>query len=587
MLHHLLLVIAIGALAHASLRAAAAWGATGPQLPVAAAVVGAPAAGITSLAWGLAGLGGSPWLLALSAIGLAVAAHARFPARPPIPRPSGLALGAALGVAAAWIAWLVKNPALAIDPLSYHLPESIMWVQQGTPGSVELLTYEFPQGNYPVTNELLVSWLQAIGRSFAPALLWTPFMALVLALSAHALLPRHRGLSIAAVLLVPVAATQFLGPHTDLPAVAWLAAAAALQSLPLAFLAAALAVGTKTTVAPLVILVLLVKLRRGPIPWRPLLPAVVAGCVVGGTWYFRNWIDHGSPLWPFVGSDVPEFLARFDDAFLGDPGGTLRGRTGIYVDLLAGALILLVAALLAPLADRRRPVLVAAGGALLAMLAWGNAPFTGLPDDPAFAQLSLTTTRYLLPAVAAAAAAIAFTHRRAAPWVLGAAALFSLQRSLALDFPGIPGLPWLVLGAAAGAALLPVASRVPWPAYAALAVIALTVAADGFGRRHGGIGRLASSGVVSWMTTQPAFTEGDDPVAFAPQMLGVLAGDHLRHDIEMIPAGEPCERTLARRGWIVAGTLPLAGKRAPFDALDCLRDAEPVYADDFFRVYRR
>jgi hypothetical protein len=449
-----------------------------------------------------------------------------------------------------------------------------MWVQQGTPGSVELLTYEFPQGNYPVTNELLVGWLTAIGRSFAPALVWTPLMGALLVASAYALLPRHRGLAAASVLLVPVAATQFLGPHTDLPAVAWLAAAAALPA-PIAFLAAALAVGTKTTVAPLAIVVLLTKKWH----WRTLAPWVLAGCAVGGTWYFRNWIDHGSPLWPFIGDDIPPFLARFDNSFLDDPAGTLRGRTGVYVDLLAGGLVVLAASLLAA---RRAPV--AAGGAVLAALAWANAPFTGLPDDPAFADLSLTTTRYLLPAIAAAAAAVAFTRSRLAGAVLLAATLFSLQRSLTLPFPGIPGLPWLVLGALAGAALLPIARRVPLPVTALLTAAALTVAASGFAKRHGGVGRLASSGVVSWFA---ANVDDDRPVAFAPQMLAVLAGDHLEHPIEMIPADEPCERTRARRGYVVIGTLPLPEKRARFDALGCLSAERPAYADPSFRVYRR
>jgi hypothetical protein len=585
-LNHLLLIAAVLALAHAGLRGAAALGAQGLQVPIGAAVLAATAAGVTSLGWGLAGLGGSAWILALSAAGLAAAATWRLPPAPRQRLPSGALAGAALGAAGAWLAWLVKDPALAIDPLSYHLPESIMWVQQGTPGSVELLSYEFPQGNYPVTNELLVSWLTTIGRSLAPALAWTPLMGALLVASAYALLPRHRGLAAASVLLVPVAATQFLGPHTDLPAVAWLAAAAALQPLPLALLAAALAVGTKTTVAPLAILVLLVKWRR-PLAWRPLAAAAVAGAVVGGTWYLRNWIDHGSPLWPFVGGDIPEYLARFDNSFLGDPADTLRGRSGVYVDLLAGGLILLVAAILAPLADRRRAVLVAAGAAVLAALAWGNAPFTGLPDDDLLANLSLTTTRYLLPAIAAAAAAVAMTRSRAAGIVLAAAALFSLERSLALEFPGIPSLALLVLGAVAGALLLPLARRVPLPVTALAAAVALTIAADGLGRRHGGVGRLGSSGVVSWMTAQKAFTEGDEPVAFAPQMLAVLAGDGLEHEIEMIPPDEPCAATLARRGWLVVGTFPNAEQRTPFNAAGCLRDRRPVYSDIYFRVYRQ
>ena len=570
MLHHLLLLVAALALYGAGLRGAAAAGARGLEVPIGAAVLAATAAGITMLATQT----GSAAVLVLCALVVWAAAAWWLP---PVTRPrlpSGLVAGAALGAAGAWLAWLVKNPALAIDPLSYHLPESIMWVQQGTPGSVELLTYEFPQGNYPVTNELLVAWLMAIGRSFAPALVWTPLMGALLVASAYALLPRHRGLAAASVLLVPVAATQFLGPHTDLPAVAWLAAAAALPA-PIAFLAAALAVGTKTTVAPLAILVLLTKKWH----WRTLAPWVLAGCAVGGTWYFRNWVDHGSPLWPFIGEDIPPFLARFDDSFLGDPAGTLRGRADVYVDLLAGGLLVLAAALFAPLRDRR--ALLPAGAALVAALAWGNAPFTGLPDDPAFADLSLTTTRYLLPAIAAGAAALAWGRLGA---VLAVAALFSLQRSLELPFPGIPGLPWLLLGALAGAALLPFARRVPLPATALLAAVALTVTANGFGARHGGVGRLASSGVVTWFA---ANVDDEEPVAFAPQMLGVLAGDHLEHDIEMIPAGEPCARTRARRGYLVIGTLPLAENRAPFNALNCLKGERPVYADASFRVYRQ
>lgn len=577
MLHHLLLVAAALALYGAGLRGAAALGARGLQVPIGAAVLAATAAGLTSL---LTQTGSAAVLGTCALATWAAAAWWLPPARRPR-LPSGAVAGIALGAAGAWLAWLVKYPALAIDPLSYHLPESVMWVQQGSPGSVELLTYEFPQGNYPVTNELLVSWLLALGRSFAPALVWTPLMGALLVASAYALLPRLRGVAAASVLLVPVAATQLLGPHTDLPAVAWLAAAAALQPLPLAFLAASLAVGTKTTVAPLAIIVLLTKLRR-PLPWRPLIPAVLAGCAVGGTWYFRNWIDHGSPLWPFIGEDIPEFLARFDDSFLDDPEAALRGRVMAYENLLGGAVILLAAGILAPLQDRR--AWVPGVAALVAALAWANAPFTGLPDDPVFADLSLTTTRYLLPAIAAGAAAIAFTRSRLAGVFLAGAALYSLERSLALPFPGIPSLPWLLLGAAAGPLLLPLARRVPLPAAALLAALALTVAADGFGRRHGGVGRLASSGVVSWFA---ANVDDERPVAFAPQVLGVLAGDHLEHPIEMIPADEPCERTLARRGHLVIGTLPLADKRAPFNALACLSGLEPAYADPSFRVYTR
>jgi hypothetical protein len=381
---------------------------------------------------------------------------------------------------------------------------------------------------------------------------------------------------------VPVAATQFLGAHTDLPALAWLVCSAALatrrETLGPALLAGCLAIGTKTTVAPLALIVLGAGLwtARRNLPWRPLAIALAAGAVVGGTWYVRNLIDHGSPLWPFVdtpwGDPLPPFLDRFDTSFLERPANTLRGRTGVYVDLLGGGLLILAGGLL----GRRWAV----AAMVVAALAWATAPFTGATDDPAFLDLSLTTTRYLVPAIAAGAAALALRRRPWATALLAAAALLSLERSLALPFPGIPSLPVFLGGAVAGAVLIRL--RVPRPVLAVAAVLALSVAAHGFAARHGGIGRLASSGVVTFMAGQP----DADPVAFAPQMLAVVAGDDLRRTIELIQADEPCERTRARPGWIVVGTFPLADRRAPFSAVRCLAPERPVYSDRSFRVYR-
>lgn len=610
---HLAFVVAAGALGLASLRGAAALGARGLEAVVAAAPIGAAAAGLWALGLGaVAALGGSPVALLASALATAALAQALLPA----PRLGvaawwrGLSgaeralLGAAAGAALAWVGWLVRHPALAIDPLTYHLPESVMWVQQGTPGSVELVTYEFPQGNYPVTNELLVAWQMGLARSFAPALLWTPAMGVLLA-AAGWLGLRHlgasraaSGLAVAAVLLVPVAATQFLGAHTDLPAVAWLATAAALVAtrrprlLGPAVLAAALAVGTKTTVAPLAVLAAGAGLwhHRRALPWPTLVAALAAGSIAGGYWYLRNLVDHGSPLWPFIaapwGDPVPRFLAEFDVAFLDRPAATLEGRTGTYVDLLGGGLLLLAGGVLAGMLRRRPVVIGVAAATALAALAWANAPFTGAAQDPAF-DLSLTTTRYLLPAVAAGAAALALAGGRVAHGVLAVAALVSLDRALALGFPGVPSAAVLAGGAVAGA-ILAAAWRWRLPRWSALpavalAVAALSVIATGFAARHGGIGRLASSGVVSWFAARPA---DDLPVAFAPQMLAVLAGDDLRRPLSMIPPDEPCAATRARRGWVVIGTFPLADRRQPFNAGRCLAGAPAAYRDPFFTVYR-
>jgi hypothetical protein len=587
---HAALVVAVLAVGAAALRIAAAAGArAGLELAVAAAPVGAAIAALWAIGLGAAAaLGGSPVALLAGALVTWAAARRRLPPAPRIRLPRTAWLGVAVGAGAVWVAWLVENPGLAIDPLTYHLPESVMWVQQGTPGSIEAITYEFPQGSYPVTNEVLVAWLMGLGRSFAPALLWTPAMGVLLAGAAWLGLRRLRAtpwataLAIAAVLLVPVAATQFLGPHTDLPALAWLVCAAALatrrETLGPAVLAACLAIGTKTTVAPLALIVVAAALwpARRRLPVRALSLALAAGAVVGGAWYARNLVDHGSPLWPFVaapwGDPLPPFLDRFDVSFLDRPAETLRGRTGIYLDLLGGGLLILAGGLLGRW--------WAAAAMVVAALAWAQAPFTGAPEDAAFLDLSLTTTRYLVPAMAAGAAALALRRHGWATAILAAGALLSLDRSLALPFPGIPSLPVLLAGAVAGAVLIRI--RIPRPVLAVGAVLALSVAAHGFAARHGGIGRLASSGVVTFMAGQ----RDADPVAFAPQMLAVLAGDDLRRPLELIAQDEPCDETRARRGWIVVGTFPLPEQRAAFSAGRCLARERPVYADRSFRVYR-
>lgn len=54
------------------------------------------------------------------------------------PRAAGrLLAGAGLGVGLAWAGWVLAEPGLDIDSTLYHLPEVAIWVNEGTPGSVE------------------------------------------------------------------------------------------------------------------------------------------------------------------------------------------------------------------------------------------------------------------------------------------------------------------------------------------------------------------------------------------------------------------------------------------------------------------
>lgn len=656
MIEHLLCVLAVVAMTAAATRAAFALGARGLEIAVAAAPLAVAAAIAEAMALGLVRLGGSAWALA-GAAGLTWLAASRLPAAGVVTslrawwgsldRRSRLVSAGAAGIAFAWTAWVVKYPALGIDPITYHLTESIRWVQEGTPGTVEEVQYEFPSGWYPITNEVFVGWLTGLGSSLAPQLLWTPVTA-VLFCAALWLGLRRLGVprTVAAlaplsVLLIPVTATQLLGPHTDLPAFTWLAVTAALAVcaartpglLVPALLAAALAVGTKTTTAPLALIALVsagwFSRSRLRLLMAPLAAAAVLGSVVGLTWYVRNLIAHGSPLWPFLsgpwGDPVPGIISITDVSFLSTPGASLGNDRWIkYLELLAGGLVTLALGLVMPLVRRgrqlspaqeegsdgrgagslrSRPALAAAGAAAFATFAWLNAPFTGVPDDPVL-DLSLTTTRYLVPALTAGTVAFALTARgraRGVIAVLAACCLWSYAATASLNFPGIPSLPTLAFGALLGVGTVWVLGRrassyVPGrstsrrsvlvgAAGVLVAAASLSVIGHDFGRRQGGQTWLASAGVVTFMANEPRFTGGEDPVHFAPTMLAPLAGDSLDHTIDLIPRTEPCDRVLARRGWIVIGTPAFADRRPRFSAADCLAGERAEYVDASYRVY--
>jgi hypothetical protein len=590
------LAAAVAMLADGSLRLAARMGAEGAERAIAATVLAAAAAVLTALGLGLIGLGGSlPALLA--------AAAALWLAARRLPRPEGwrprltLASGAALGAGFAWLAWVAKHPALGVDPLTYHLSESLLWVQDGRVGAVRDILDDFPVGSYPVTNEVLVAWAMGLGRSFSPALLATPLAALLFAFSVFTALRRlgagalAAGLAPAAVLLIPIAATQHIGPHTDLPALAWLAACAALVAadraglLPAALLAGALAVGTKTTMAPLGAIVLAYGLyrHRRVLPWRALALAGAAGVVVGGTWYIRNTIDHGWPLWPFApgptGDPAPPLLQAIDHSFLERAEFTLRDRTGIYFDVTGGALLVLAAGVLAWLLDRRKLVAGLSAAAAAAAFVWMNAPFTGRADNPLI-DFSVTTVRYLFPAITAAAAALALTRSRPATAILALATVVSAHKTFDLPFPSAPSAGVVLAGALLGALATPVLRRLGGRAWLLVLVAFLAVAADDLPQRHARASNMASGPVLQWFAQQP----GDEPVAFSFQILSVAAGDDLGRELRFIPRGEPCERVRERlgEGWVLGAKLDAPGVPDP---LDCL-DVRPAYEDAVWRAYR-
>jgi hypothetical protein len=630
-LHLALLGVASASLWAAGLRVAGRAGADGVERAIAAAVLAAAAAVLQTLCLALVELGGSAAALAVAALATWIGARLLLPAPAPLRLPSlpprsRIAAGCLAGAGAAWCAWLLAEPQVGFDSSHYHWAEVAVWLESGRPGSDVGISPDIPYGSYPLTNEVLLAWLAGIGRSFVPLALWSAAMLALLAASAWSALRRLRvdpllaGAAVAALCSVPFLVRQLGDSGTDLPALAWLAAAGALCAaaprapglLPVALLAAALAVGTKTTaVVPAAAV-----LAAGALACRgrlsrlrvPLAAAAAAGLAVGGTWYLRNLLEHGSPLWPFVGlpgSDpAPRMIELVDHSFLERPRATLDGNLSGYAERLAGALVLVPAALAAPLVARERRVAPAAGVALVSLIAWANAPVTGL-GDPALAfpdGYALSASRYLLPAVAACVLTVALAgaaggrRRRAALAVLWLAVALNVAGNVALNDRQLPPPALLaggILALGAVAALpLPRPPRPSGPAWVALAAAGgalLALPSHGFVDRHSEaegtpiLGRPA----LRWLADRERFREGDDPVAVGRIAVAALAGDRFRHELVPLGPDDSCAgvRRRAAGGWLVVTDLRFASGLEPFRVLRCVRGLRPRFEGGGFRVY--
>lgn len=631
---HVLLAAAAAAMGAAGWRVAGRFTVEPLERAIVAATVAVCAIVAEALLLGRAGAGGSRPALAASAAATLLVARGLAGPAPTLPwwgtlgRPQRWALGAVAGTLLALVAWLLRHPALGIDATTYDLPEALGWVHRGDTGSTPVGNVEFQTGSYPLTHEVVLSWAMALSRSFAPPALWTGVSLAVLGTAFWVGLRRAgcsegvARLALAALFTERILAEYFNKPKTDLPMLAFLAVAAALcvcaaprdgrpgrpQLLGFALAAAGLSVGFKTTSAPVAILVLLAGLwacrreLRGA--WRALSAGAVAAIGVGGVWYLRNQIAHGWFLWPFsrgpVGGDpVPIYLSRIHVSLLDRPRATLDGRVGDYVAGIGGGLVLIFGGTAAFLAARRER-LVAAASALtgIALLAWASAPFTGKIDDPSL-DLSLTTLRYLLPVILAGTAALALAARtsRLARAALVAAIVWNLIRTLDLGFPDVPSV-WTLLGGAAAGALAAWAvgrgrRRIRLAlALATVAAIGVTSRlADGWMAHAGESNATPAAPLETWFARQPGWAEDRTPVAFVTNQIGPIAGDRLRHPLELIRGDEPCAATLARlrTQWVVVPDIPEVFRRllAPVDAPRCLAGVRAVAHPGIWLVYRQ
>jgi hypothetical protein len=645
---HALLGLSAAALAGAGVRAASPIAAGGLTRALVAATFATAAAVAEALALGLVALGGSTLALSAFAVLTWVAARALLPE--PRVRVSvelvvwwrGLRsaeralLGALAGAGAVWAAWQLRYPALGFDTVVYHLPEIVLWVQHGTPGSIETLIPDQPVGNYPLTAEVTLAWGMGISRSLVPLTL-LPWAWLLLAagagwagLRALAVGPLPRALAIAALCTSPwLLAWQSNGTVTDPAALAWLLTCAALCALSRsdavllapALLAGALSIGCKTTTLPWVLLVLALAFwparARLRALARPLALALGGAVVVGGFWYLRDLVQHGSPFWPIVaapwGDPIPKSIAIVDTTFLDRVGPTIDRIGNDYLHRFGGGILLLAGGVLAVAAAYRdRRVRWASLCVALGFLLWARAPVTGVPVETRLDGVIFSTTRYLLPVLAGAAVALALAASargvmaRAAQLVLAAVVVVNVAQTFDLGFPLAPGALTPLAGAAAGA-LIAVALGVALrgrlrprrlrlrpslrPAAGALAAAALACAlaipAAGYVGRHADTHPVFTEAVTRWLAADARYRADEDSgVATSPAYIGPLAGDRLSHRLSELPNDAPCAEiaSRARRSWLVIGTVAVRGA-APSRVGRCLGGARPAFDAAGYSAY--
>jgi hypothetical protein len=639
----LLLAAAVVALGGAARRAASAVAEPGLETLVAAAVLFAAAAVIEALAAGLLALGGSAIVLTLLALAswsladrlLPVARRRRRSGartwwRQSDPWERAL-IGAAGGALVALCATVLHRPEPGFDGITYHLPEVVSFVQGGHTGAEVLTGYALPTGAYPLTNEVLLAWGTALSGGFAALTLWTPACAALLIAAGWLGLrnigvtdPRVRALALAALTLGPLFVVALPQPGTDLPAVTWLVCCAALctsaRARPLllapAILALGLAIGTKTTPAtlgvPIVACTVWVCRRQLRAVATPLLAACGAAVLAGGVWYVRNFVVHGSPLWPFystsLGDPVPPLIQVASHTLLERPLATLRHHVHTYARAISGSLVLLFAGAVVPLAGLRRKRLgVAAGAVILSALAWANAPVTGLPEIPALVIGAESSVRYLLPVFAAGACALALAASEPGS-VVRCAGLAGLIGALVWDLVSdvrnhfwLPLHSWLYAGVVAGAGLSVLGG--PWVArrvrtqglvlcgcVAGVAFVA--IGGSGFVSRHA----LVSGEVDARLEAFFAVHSGPAPIAAAPFAPGLLAGDSLSHRVTLLPRRASCAAVFraVATGWVVidhvSDPIAIPGHPGSFvlppgTAQGCLARTKPTYVTGSWQVF--
>lgn len=635
-----LLVVSLGAVGGSASRLAALAVPRGLLRAVAAVVLGAATVVAHALVLGLVSLGTTPLALTVASVGTWGGVRLLAPS-PAISlgdevamwwgaadRAWRVATAALLGSLVGWLIWLWRWPFVGHDGMLQNLLEVNRWIHLGTPGSQHRVLDIAPIESFPLTNDVAITWLASFGRSFAVVAPWTlgTFVLLVVSLAAvlrQLDVPKLvAAVVIAALVTVPHAVALVNTPKTDVPALAWLAACAALalgarehpRLLAVALLAAGLSVGSKTTTAPIVGVVVLASLwsqRRALRPMAGLLVAALVGAAaVGGVWYLRNLVQHGSPLWPLQsapwGDPRPPLFQFAGGTFLEAPRATLDGQLGSWAGVAAGGLVLAPLGVLVALVGRDRTRRAVGALGLLAVALWVVSPVTGVDNLPLAKDVLTSTTRYLMPVMGLGAIGLGLLARDAR-WrghvlvVAGAIVAWNLGAVSAISLEVMPSPAYLVVGAlgAAGATLLsPSRPRLGPPGARRRLAIAVPVvllvglaagvllARDGWTARHRQV--LYFGGTpIDRLLADERYVEGDHPVHMTNIAWSDLAGDDLAHDVTLLDPRISCEdlEALAVDSWLVLMDSAFLGDPDVPLARGCLLGRDPVVTEEPITVF--
>ena len=264
--------------------------------------------------------------------------------------------------------WLL--PPMANDPLTYHLPAAVRWLQTGYLDVYPTWFFNPANAYSPLAGSTFLAWLLApMGNDLAARFGQAP-AALMLFLAVGQVAknlgagPAAAVVALAAALCRPVMGEATLAKD-DLFLAAFFAAAAAGLSRerlrdPAAPWRIGVAVGLMLAVKFTALLALPVLLLALDAPWRAgwrLKKWAVALGVAGllaVPWYLRNLLAHGNPVFPVSTLGLPGLFTTARAAALSTVGGAWGAVVTSYVGTTAPlAVALLIVWMLAAVAARR------------------------------------------------------------------------------------------------------------------------------------------------------------------------------------------------------------------------------------------